>query len=292
MHHKESLFYCVFKAKFFPHCSIMEASDTTIGSYAWSSILKGRDVLMKGATWRVGCGESIGVWNDAWLPSLEYPRMLSNMVTSFEDMKVNDLVDPVSNQWDAGLLQGLFSSQEVELIMSIPLCRTYIEDKLIWLYTSSGNYTVKSGYNFLTAAKTDQTTTANPRQDGGIWKLVWSFSVPNKVKNFLWWVCKEALPMKRNLKWRKIIEEDTCDHCKSSAESEFHALWECSVLASVWNSVPELRLHHDQNVHTVSELIKLIHDEGKDFNLLAMILWTVWYCWNKLKTTNEDYPVN
>ena len=126
--------------------------------------------------------------------------MLSNMVTSFEDMKVNDLVDPVSNQWDAGLLQGLFSSQEVELIMSIPLCRTYIEDKLIWLYTSSGNYTVKSGYNFLTAAKTDQTTTANPRQDGGIWKLVWSFSVPNKVKNFLWRVCKEALPMKRNLK--------------------------------------------------------------------------------------------
>ena len=112
--------------------------------------------------------------------------MLSNLVTSFEDMKVNDLIDPVSNQWDAGLLQGLFSSQEVELIMSIPLCRTYIEDKLIWLYTSSGNYTVKSGYNFLTAAKTDQTTTANPRQDGGIWKLVWSFSVPNKVKNFLW----------------------------------------------------------------------------------------------------------
>ena len=126
--------------------------------------------------------------------------MLSNMVTSFEDMKVNDLVDPVSNQWDAGLLQGLFSSQEVELIMSIPLCRTYIEDKLIWPYTSSGNYIVKSGYNFLAAAKTDQTNIANPRQDGGIWKLVWSLSVPNKVKNFLWRVCKEALPMKRNLK--------------------------------------------------------------------------------------------
>ena len=126
--------------------------------------------------------------------------MLSNLVTSFEDMKVNDLIDPVSNQWDAGLLQGLFSSQEVKLIMSIPLCRTYIEDKLIWPYTSSGNYIVKSGYNFLAAAKTDQTTTANPRQDGGIWKLIWSVSVPNKVKNFLWRVCKEALPMKRNLK--------------------------------------------------------------------------------------------
>ena len=147
-------------------------------------------------------------------------------------------------------------------------------------------------YNFLATAETDQTTTANPRQDGGIWKLVWSLSVPNKVNNFLWRVCKEALLVKRNLRRRKIIEEDTCDHCKSSAESEFHALWECSTLTSVWNSVPELRLHHDQNVHTVSELIKLIHDERKDVNLLAMILWIVWYRRNKLKTTNEDYPVN
>ena len=150
--------------------------------------------------------------------------MLSNPVTSFEDMKVNDLIDPVLKQWDASLLQGLFSSQEVELIMSIPLCRTYIEDKLIWPYTSSGNYIVKFGYNFLATTETDQTITANPRQDGGIWKLVWSLSIPNKVKNFLWRVCKEASPVKRNLRRRKIIKEDTCDHCKSSAESEFHAL--------------------------------------------------------------------
>ncbi|KAK9983798.1 hypothetical protein SO802_033323 [Lithocarpus litseifolius] len=75
-------------------------------------------------------------------------------------------------------------------------------------------------------------------------------------------------------------------------KSEFHALWECSALTSVWNSVPELRLHHDQNVHTISELIKLTHDEGKDVNLLAMILWTVWYRRNKLRTTNEEYPVS
>ena len=90
----------------------------------------------------------------------------------------------------------------------------------------------------------------------GSFKLVWSLSVPNKVKNFLWRVCKEALPMKRNLRRRKIIEEDTCDHCKSNAKSEFHALWECLTLASVWNSVPELQLHHDQNVHTISDSSK------------------------------------
>ena len=176
--------------------------------------------------------------------------------------------------------------------MSIPLCRTYVEDKLIWPYTASGTYTVKSGYKFLAFAETDQTTTANPSLDGGIWKLIWSLSVPNKVKNFLWRTCKEALPVKKNLRRRQIIEDDTCDHCKSNVENEFNALWECSALALVWNSVPELRLHHDQNAQTMSELIKLTHDEGKDVNLLAMLLWTVWNRQNKLRTNNGDFPVS
>ena len=124
-------------------------------------VSKGRDVLLNSARWRVGSGESIEVWNDAWLPSLEQPRILSSPVTGFEEIKVYDLIDPVSKQWDSDLLQGLFSSQEVELITSIPLCRTYIEDKLVWPYTSSDFYSVKSGYDLLTNENAVQPITVN-----------------------------------------------------------------------------------------------------------------------------------
>ena len=48
LHNKDSLFYKVFKSKFFPHCSNLEAKENSGGSYAWRSILKGRDVLKKG----------------------------------------------------------------------------------------------------------------------------------------------------------------------------------------------------------------------------------------------------
>ena len=34
LHHKESLFYQVFKSNFFPNCSIMEATNSSAGSYA------------------------------------------------------------------------------------------------------------------------------------------------------------------------------------------------------------------------------------------------------------------
>ena len=54
-----SLFYKVFKSKFFPHCSIMEAKECHSGSYAWRSILVGREVLKEGMRWRVGTGATI-----------------------------------------------------------------------------------------------------------------------------------------------------------------------------------------------------------------------------------------
>lgn len=39
----------------------MEGAYSSIGSYAWDSILKCRDVLLKAARWKVGSGELIGV---------------------------------------------------------------------------------------------------------------------------------------------------------------------------------------------------------------------------------------
>ena len=50
------MFYQVFKTRNFPNCSIMEASDSSVGPYASKSILKGRDVLHKGSHRRVGDG--------------------------------------------------------------------------------------------------------------------------------------------------------------------------------------------------------------------------------------------
>ena len=58
LHNQDSLFYKVFKARYFHNSSIMEAADSRM-----KSILKGRDVLLRGACWCVGNGEKIKICN-------------------------------------------------------------------------------------------------------------------------------------------------------------------------------------------------------------------------------------
>ena len=76
LHNKDSLFYRIFKSKFFPHGSIMNAPACSQGSYAWKSLLKGREVLKKGLRWHIGTGDLDNLWSDPWLMILQMPRFV------------------------------------------------------------------------------------------------------------------------------------------------------------------------------------------------------------------------
>ena len=45
INHLDSLCHRVFKARFFPDYSILEARESTTGSYAWKSILNAWDII-------------------------------------------------------------------------------------------------------------------------------------------------------------------------------------------------------------------------------------------------------
>lgn len=44
---------------------------STLGSFAWKSILKARRVISLGAKWRVGDGGSISIYRDWWIIGIE-----------------------------------------------------------------------------------------------------------------------------------------------------------------------------------------------------------------------------
>uniref|UniRef100_A0A2N9FG05 RNase H type-1 domain-containing protein n=1 Tax=Fagus sylvatica TaxID=28930 RepID=A0A2N9FG05_FAGSY len=96
-----ALLHRVYKAKFFPEGSILDASSKTKGSYAWQSIIKARDFILRGLVWRVGNGSSIKIWRHRWLPEESHrqvlspiPELLRNNVSYLEEfMQCNDIQD-------------------------------------------------------------------------------------------------------------------------------------------------------------------------------------------------------
>ena len=173
---KHSLLYRVFKPKFFPSCSFMEAPKSQACSYAWRSILKGREVLKEGMRWRVGDGSSIRIWSDPWLPSTFMPFVSLPVVPGWEEAKVASLLSYSNQGWRHDTLNLLFIPRDVELIQSIPLCGKPVDDALVWPYTPTGSYSVKSGYRFLYKARCLDSGEYHP-DDNKLWKKVWGMQV-------------------------------------------------------------------------------------------------------------------
>lgn len=244
------------------------------------------------ARWRVGSGESISVWNDAWLPSTNNPKILSQVVPGFEDAKVSDLINLISRRWEVDLIHGLFLPEEVELILSIPLSYHPTEDKVISPYNSSGAYSVKSGTKFLANENNISTPRVDQMHDDGMWKRIWSLFIPNKVRNFLWCACHNAIPVKQNLVRRKIITEDTCEQCNLNSETVCHALWECPKSAEVWEEIQGFEFRQLHNFQSFKDLIAFVHAEGKNLELMAMVVWTVWHRRNQIRVRSRDFPVS
>lgn len=173
------------------------------------------------------------------------------------------------------------------MIKSIPLSSSSQVDTLIWPFTLSGQYTVKSGYRFL---QDNAENSQAPAQDSAFWKKIWSLEVPSKLKNFVWHACKEALPTKRNLNKRKITPDGLCDLCKAGVEDCSHVLFFCSDVQVIWSS--EWSWISDMQVSSVKEIFSHAFSEKKDTALLAFTSWAVWNRRNQLRLKENACPTD
>ena len=189
------------------------------------------------------------------------------------------------------MVQSLFLAEDIETIQSIPLCPRPMEDTLIWPFTESGCYTVKSGYRFLFQ---DQEISASivQAEDQETWKRIWGTVVQNKVRNFLWRAVKNSIPSKSNLVHRRVLGEDICDHCKAGSEDVIHALWLCPHLDLVWNSNPSWNFQSLKQFQNCKELVQHVIKEGKDPDFLATTVWTIWYRRNAIRASNKSHLIN
>ena len=206
-----------------------------MSSYAWKSNLRGRDIILDGACWRVGDGRAIKIWQHRWLPIKHAPKIISPILESMEEATVDCLINP-ETRTNHEMIDAIFIPQEAEIIKKIPLSKNDVANSIFWLLAQNGQYSCKAAYGFLKEEDASPIRDEPPVYEEGLWKEIWSLNSPNKVKHFIWRACENSLPTKCNLVHRKVIYDHTCDCCLVSLESPIHADWSCPELDCVWGA--------------------------------------------------------
>jgi len=138
--------------------NFLQASIQTNSSPSWSSIIRAKNILNHGYSWHAGSGSS-SFWFNNWSTH----GLIGNHVPIIDIHDLHLIVKDVFSV--AGLhAQELYTnlpSESVDFINSTHFrFNTAIEDSFIWARNKNGNYTTKSGYDWLLSLKVtiDDTT--------------------------------------------------------------------------------------------------------------------------------------
>ena len=120
MQNPDSLCACVLKAKYYANSSILEAKPKANMSYMWRSILRGIEVIKKGMIWRVSDGHNLNIWTDPWLPKGFSRRPVTPRGSCILTW-VDELIDPMTGEWDEQLVQEIFWPEDTQTILAMPV---------------------------------------------------------------------------------------------------------------------------------------------------------------------------
>ena len=224
-----SLVARILKSRYFPAGDILNAKLGNSPSYSWRSIHSSLDIIREGTRWRVGNRKLIHIWDDKWLPTPSTYKVISppNVIPEFP--MVSSLINPMTKWWNVDLVRATFLPFEAETILKIPLSRTLIEDKIVWIGNRHGEFSVKSAYHIAHGLMeaNDHGASSNGDPCKPLWKRLWHLHLPAKIKVFAWRACVNGLPMMEAISRREISQNMACPVCGNDAKSVDHALLRC-----------------------------------------------------------------
>ncbi|XP_028098673.1 uncharacterized protein LOC114298319 [Camellia sinensis] len=121
----------LLKGIYFPSSDFLSAGRGRRASWAWSSILQGRDLLRKGLRWQVGNDQSINFWEDRWIPSSSNFKPVSLKPDGCQVQWVGDVINSTHAVWDRDKLLGIINHKDVSNISVIPVSSEGQADTLI-----------------------------------------------------------------------------------------------------------------------------------------------------------------
>ena len=283
---KEALWARVLKGLYFPHCSFLDAKKGARASWCWSSLMEGRDIIKDYGIWQVGNGKTIDIWNDRWIPGEERVVLKPECVGGPNFLgKVEEWIDKDKEEWDWEAVGGWISEENKQLIKSIPINVQGGEDRFVWTKERRGIYSVKAGYFTMKTEQESKEKTgpsSSYKVENKLWKEIWRLEVPNKVKNFMWRLCSNAVATNSNLYKRKVRADPLCPMCNMEAETIEHLCLLCDWTMPIWFVVCFGMRYQKNEICRFDEWLNgIVSKKGIDKEVKALIALTCWNIWKE-----------
>ena len=260
-------------------------------SYAWCSLLYGRELLMKGLRHKVGNGRQTRVWLDKWIADLvEGLRAPWIKNATFDvNLRASALIDLSTRKWNEGALNEVFVPSDIEyLLRNQPVVSK--EDFKVWNLTRSGQFFMKSAYQLAFSEKTKviQPEAFNQPSVNSLKEKVWKVPTLPKIRVFVWKVLNGALPVADLLESRGMkVDKSMSNLWGARRINQSHSVW-CTTARHVWAisgiPYPRLGFHENSISENISYLLHLRQDRVGDSSSPRMWPWLLWVIW---KARNE-----
>lgn len=275
----------ILQARYFPEGDILNAKLRAKSSYAWKSILYGKELLHKGMRYIIGDGTQTNMWTDCWLPT-HPPRPPRSRGDIVQDSKVQNYLMDDRKSWNMVKIRAEVVDEDCDMIEALKISDKAQQDLMGWHYNEDGLYTVRSGY-WLATHLPDQPYFPPTYGNVNLKQRVWKTKTPSKIQHFLWKSLSRCLATGSNLKRRHIINDSICKRCFLEEETEDHLFFGCLYAKQIWRaSGIHLTVFNDP-MATLEDKIKACFDFVSSTRLAHFQNLPIWILWNIWKSRNR-----
>ncbi|KAL8158345.1 hypothetical protein AgCh_002874 [Apium graveolens] len=267
----------VFKSKYYPNSSLLDASRGGGASFIWSGLWQAKEAVKHGFGWVLGDGATIDVFSDAWLRGKEGYRVETVRAVEIEVVKACDLFSPGVKKWDTQKVNSLFLDCDAKAILATLIPINQVSDRITWTEDVDGKYSVKSGYRYW---HTRNGVYCDDAHEQG-WKKLWKIDVPHKIKILLWRICRNNVHVRNLLKGKGVRTTIMCHMCGVDVEHLLHVFLDCSYAKQCWGL---LNAEFDSSLVESAPrwlLERLAMESQEVLVQTASILWDIWWARNK-----------
>ncbi|XP_048623656.1 uncharacterized protein LOC125592497 [Brassica napus] len=279
-----SLLARVLKGRYFRNSNPMDVTKASTPSYVWRSLMAAQPLLKAGLRKTIGTGQTTLVWVDPWIPTSPARPAIPCGSSFNPSLRVSDLCDVTTKEWNDELLQELIAPNDIPLIRSLKLMSSSRNIGYCWNLTATGVYSVKTGYAL--AMELSEPPNSQQVHEPSIKALqakVWKIKTSKNIQHFIWQSISSYLPVSNSLVERHCGTDRHCPRCGSEEETPNHLLFECPPSIQTWALAD---IPHSPGIFPCSSIYSNLNHVIWRTNIYAIsdsisakIPWLLWYIW-------------